>query len=348
MIQKIQINEYLKRIDTMSVSEKQDYLERVGEWLGKKARLLAGKVNDPSAAFQNAIQMSVGWNDSECQAWTEGVRLMTALTGKENTWLPDMLYVKSGARGIKRIVKLLSAVAQEQGTSSQTKTPGTQKPAGGSSASNGRVADIHQNTQETLKHTAEKPKPVRPKHIDQYVHLLPKKTQERAASVRGLLRDLDKARENMSMLAEANAHPDKLATWAKTATSIDNRIKAIYRELDAEWDKLVENGKVEVDIFGNAHINDLADEEKKDRKPGRPPMTDEQKAEKKAEQKAEKNAKRLEYLKKYLRDSRTKDTPERRKQWQKNFKELLKLGGEVTDAIKRAAEVYQIDLETIK
>ena len=96
--------------------------------------------------------------------------------------------------------------------------------------------------------------PVRPRHIDQYVHLLPKATQERAATVKGLLTELDAARENARKLMEAGEHSDKIELWAKKATRLDNAVKAIYRELDAEWAKVVEQGRVVVDDLGNAHV----------------------------------------------------------------------------------------------
>ena len=96
--------------------------------------------------------------------------------------------------------------------------------------------------------------PVRPRHIDQYVHLLPKATQERAATVKGLLTELDAARENARKLMEAGEHSDKIELWAKKATKLDNAVKAIYRELDTEWAKVVEQGRVVVDDLGNAHV----------------------------------------------------------------------------------------------
>ena len=96
--------------------------------------------------------------------------------------------------------------------------------------------------------------PVRPRHIDQYVHLLPKATQERAATVKGLLTELDAARENARKLMEAGEHSDKIELWARKATRLDNAVKAIYRELDSEWAKVVEQGRVVVDDLGNAHV----------------------------------------------------------------------------------------------
>lgn len=83
-------------------------------------------------------------------------------------------------------------------------------------------------------------------------------------------------------------------------------------------------------------------------------MTEEEKAaaaEKRAAQREakqkENDAKRLEALKKNLRDTRTKATPERIKQWQDNLKVLLALGGKITDSIRKAAEHYGIDIDGI-
>ena len=97
--------------------------------------------------------------------------------------------------------------------------------------------------------------PARPKHIDQYAYLLPAKTQEKAGMVRELLRELDVAREKARLLmGSSQAKPSDLAAWAKKATQIDDKVRGIYQELDAEWEKLVESGKVVIDAFGNASV----------------------------------------------------------------------------------------------
>lgn len=342
MIRRLQSNEYLKRTDNMSAAERSEYLGRVGEWLERQAPLLKGKMGDDIATFQNVLQCSALWNDIECKAMEEGIRLLSAMKGEE-TWLPDKIYSVAAARVIKKVMKILrqesvrtdapASVVLPVKTPDQTVQAPLQKPA-------------EEKTEKKLS-SGTQPVPVRPKHIDQYVHLLPEATQKKAAQVQGLLRDMDDARENARLLSEAGEHPDKIAVWAKTVTNIDTRLQAIYKELDREWDNLVKEGRVMVDDFGNAHIVECPVEEKKDageKKAGRPPMTEEQKAAKKAE----KDAKRLEYLKKWLRDTRTKDSPERHKLWKKNLKELLELGGELTDSIRRAAEFYKIPLDDVE
>lgn len=103
--------------------------------------------------------------------------------------------------------------------------------------------------------------PVRPKHIDQYVHLLPESTQKKAAAVQGLLRELDQARENMRLLMnDAHASGSDRAKWASAADTIDKKLKAIYKELDREWAKLVAEGRVVVDDLGMARVVEPAGE----------------------------------------------------------------------------------------
>ena len=80
--------------------------------------------------------------------------------------------------------------------------------------------------------------------------------QERAGAVRGLLRELDWTREKMRLLMEdVNTKPDARAAWAKRATKIDATLKGIYKELDAEWEKLVKSGRITVDALGNASLS---------------------------------------------------------------------------------------------
>jgi hypothetical protein len=177
--------------------------------------------------------------------------------------------------------------------------------------------------------------PVRPKHIDQYVHLLPKKTQERATEVRTLLRDLDVARENARKLMDAGEHGDKVAQWAKVATRIDERVQGIYRELDAEWEKLVQSGRVVVDIFGNASIV---------------PTEDTENTEPSSEDKAKRNS-----VRKWLTDTRYGNHDEATKKehvrkWLERFKEYLALEGATAFEDKKliaAANHYGIDIDAL-
>ena len=361
MITKISSNEYLRRVDNMDVADRGAYLNRVGEWLKRQTPMLLRKMDDPTAVFQNAMQCSAGWNDAECAAWNEGARLLTAMVGKADTWLPDMLYTKSAKRAIRQMVEVLrtgsmfnvqgsSDQGRSQGSSASGKTAGQQtkhaakeepaeKTRKGTQAVAAAPASKPQSTETNLKPQTSnlKPEIVRPKHIDQYVHLLPESTQKKAATVQGLLRDLDVAREKMRLLMDdPKASADSRAQWAKTATKLDEKVKTIYKELDAEWEKLVQSGRVVVDDLGNARVMEPAVAQQ-----GTQPNAE---AEAKA---AEENAKRIEYLKKWLRDTRTKASDERKEQWEQNCKELLSLGGELTDSIRKAAEVYGVNLDEI-
>ena len=97
--------------------------------------------------------------------------------------------------------------------------------------------------------------PARPKHIDQYVHLLPKATQERAAGYGELMRQLGEARDNMQLLMDDDhASAKSREQWAKQATKIDKKIRALKEELDREWEKVAESGRVVIDDLGMAHL----------------------------------------------------------------------------------------------
>lgn len=109
MIQKIRGNEYIKRVGNMTAQEKRTFAGRVGEWLREKAPLLVRHEDDPLARVQGVMQIGVKWNDAEQQAWTEGVRLLTAFVATADTWLPDMLYTKAVRRSIRNMVEILKA-----------------------------------------------------------------------------------------------------------------------------------------------------------------------------------------------------------------------------------------------
>lgn len=409
----------MKRVNGMTLAERNDYHARVSEWCRMQAPILKPRRHDPVSLLQNVIQCSISWNDRECQAWNEGVRLLTALGCNDDTWLPDMLYTKAAKRSIRRMCEALNYVGcKESGTDHQDSIAVALHTNGVKTAAKADLAITHEQADRIVdkytkklqeKHSAASAVPVRPKHIDQYIHLLPEKTQERAAKVQGLLRELDNAREKMRLLMGApQSSPADREMWAKKATAIDKEVKAIYKELDAEWEKIVKSGRVVVDDLGNARVVDVpsaaveaqtdshdepqpAEKEKTDAadgktaKPkgkvrrGQAALSEEEKADRQAEAKAEKDAereakaadrekkelkdiarqskalekkiakmtgeekaKRLEYLKKWLRDTRTSKSKAHDAQWLLNCRELVKLGGEVTDAIHKAAERYGI------
>lgn len=201
--------------------------------------------------------------------------------------------------------------------------------------------------------------PVRPRHIDQYAHLLPKKTQERAAQYGPLMREMDEARENLRLLMkdpEANAASRE--SWAKKVTKIDDTLRSIRHELDVEWERLVEKGKVVVDDLGQAHIVDAEKESSPEpddvtqepKKAGRKPMTEEEKAAKAAEREEKKKQEKIHQaalIRKWLIDTRNANTDEQKKKWIQKYHEMVTIGGEqsVTKKVLKAAAYYGINLE---
>jgi len=369
MIKRITNEEYLERVDGMQTGEREEYLKRVGEWLNNQARLVAPKKNEDSAQFMNVAQCSATWNDTECKAWEDGVVLLTALQGTEETWLPDMLYAKSAKRAIRRLIDSLKSVvavtAEKPVIGIPPRMEGTKKGSGGT------------ETIQVLP-SGNAPVPQRPKHIDQYIHLLPKKTQEKAALIRGFLREEDVARENARILMDANGQADKIAQWAKTATALDDKIRAIYKEIDDEWAKLVNSGKVLVDMFGNAYIPEAANQqaaEEPEQEPAATPAAepaaqepvsepaDKETAEVpagqqekpadglkatdiKRDERSQEDIRKAASLRKWLIDSRNAKTPDHKEKWLAKYSEMIALGGEqsVTQKVLDAAKQYGYEL----
>lgn len=274
MIRKIKTAEYLKGYDAMSDGERKDYLKRVGEWLAGDGKRLLQATDRPMAKAQNIILLSARWSKDDCQAFYEGTLLLSALAGKADTWLPTQFYAKSAYRVIRQMTELLGApegckrkeiamTVAPQGGGAAAHYNHEPKRAAGAGAGHpqalpapGAGQSPAQAPQAATMRSGDAPTPVRPRHIDQYVHLLPKDTQERASQVKGLLRDLDEAREKARLLMDKGDSPDKIELWARHITRIDSALKKIYTELDSEWDKLVKQGRVRVDDLGNAYVVD--------------------------------------------------------------------------------------------
>lgn len=383
MIQRIQGTEYLKRYDNMTAEERAGYESRVGDWLSVDGQELVKLGGTFEARLQNVLQVSAGWNDRQCQAFEDGAVLLSALVGQFDTWLPDMLYVKSAKRAIRLMFELLWNVdaghTDEKAHTDLTDHTDKKAPkaadkgltkdgvrmqavaakdnaytveAGGAASvsPDAKPTDTTQTNPEIRQVSVELPVPVRPRHIDQYVHLLPEKTQEHAAQVQGLLRELDETRQKMDLLMDDKTAKDSdREAWAKKATAIDNKLRKIYDELDSEWDKLVKQGKVVVDDLGNARVVE-ARVTLNDQNTQTDPTGDELTSE---QSRPEDKARRRE-LRKWLVDTRrgngdTRD--EHVKKWQENFKEFLAFEGDAAygdEKIKAAAEHYGIDLASLK
>ena len=131
------------------------------------------------------------------------------------------------------------------------------------------------------------------------------------------------------------------ARWAKISTSIDNRLKSIYKELDSEWAKLVKSGRVTVDDLGNVRVTP-ADNSQTD--------ADSDATNEPAELTSEQKARRRD-LRKWLVDTRrgNGDTREEHvKKWRENVKEFVGFDGDAAyedEKIKAAAEHYGIKLD---
>jgi hypothetical protein len=386
MVRKIQSGEYLKRYDNMTAVERREYLSRVGDWLSVDGQSLTKKGEVFEARLQNVLQISAAWNDTECQAFEDGVVLLSALTGMTETKLPDILYAISAKRSIKHVFQSLWAVDAEAGmadtitnnhdcnatlsrrepiTDGNTENGAKEEPAEGKAAikreQDGTGSDPAEREQARpevnptqavaplLGNASDGVVPARPKHIDQYVHLLPKKTQEHAALVQGLYREMEEAREKLNLLMnDQTASAADREAWAKKVTKCDNTLRKILDELDAEWAKLVKEGRVVVDDLGNARVVPIDNGQLTiDNEAG---ATQEQEP---AGLTSEQKARRRE-LRKWLIDTRRGNGPtrdERVKQWYENFREYLTLEGDAAfkdEKIKEAIEHYGIRIEELK
>ena len=395
MIRKIRREEYMKGYGAMSDGERKDYLKRVVEWLTDGGRRLLEATERPMAKAQNIVLLSARLKEREVTMFAEGARLMSALMDVADTWLPTQLYAKSAYRATRQIVGVLSEVSgdnpkvfvieknpallkapviteeqkqrivEKYTKKAMAKMAAKEEPAEGTSKATQAVAAAAIPAEKAQGTMASSVVPPRPKHIDQYIHLLPEKTQERAKQYGPLKREIEAARENMRLLMnDAHSSAADREKWAKLAARNDEKIAKINAELDREWDKVAATGRVVVDDLGMAHLLPADGEaepavaqqetqpeaekqetlalnpEPEKRKPGQP--------KKQPEMSDEEKAKRREYLKKWLRDTRTQPNDDRRKQWTKNCKELLSLGGEITDSIRKAGEYYGANLAALE
>ena len=365
MIRKIRRDECLPRYDRMNAKERRAYLKQVSTWLDYEKDRLMLLAERPMAKAQNIIQLSARLSQEDCMAFHNGAILLSAHTGLTDTWLPTQLYFYAASRAVKRMAEILEKVQGDkvqgdkvqgnkvQGNKVQGNKVQGDKVQGTKANGNGNRNGNRNGNGKTSNLKPSTIAPVRPRHIDQYVHLLPQATQEKASRYRELRREIDEAREKLRLLTnDTNASAASREQWAKHIIKLDNQVGSINRELDREWAKLVKQGKVVVDDLGMAHVVPEAVQDGQSDK-GQGDKVQDAKPEAKSKDsrngksQTSKQTERKEYLKKWLRDTRygTKET--KGKEWEKNLKELLKLGGKVTPSIRKAAEHYGVDIESL-
>jgi len=374
MIKKILVRDYLKGYGDMTAEERKAFVGRVGEWLAQDGARLLAMTDRPLARSQSLMTVTTRWTAEDTKAVTDGIMLMSALVGVADTWLPTQIYMKSAYRAIRQVVSVLSEVSVDnpkvfviEKNPALLKAPVITeeqkqrivekytrkamakmeaKEAADTSAGKpqGTVTQQELKPQTSnLKPQASGAVPARPKHIDQYVHLLPKATQERAAEYGELMRQLGEARDNMQLLMDDDhASAKSREQWAKQATKLDKKIRAIRDELDREWDKVAESGRVRVDALGNAFLTPDG-ESSGTAADG----VEQEPAELTSEQK-----KRRRELRKWLIDLRRgkegKDRERRIEQWRVNWQEYLTLEPKekalVDEKILEAAKHFGIDI----
>ena len=381
MIRKIKTTEYLEPYGSMSVGERREYQSRVGEWLSNEGRRLLDMTERPMAKSQNIMLLSARWKETELRAFAEGARLMSALIGVADTWLPTQLYAKSAYRAVRQMVKVMGQVS---GGGDAIATQETNKTGGLTDwliTEEQKRRIVEKYTKRVLEKQVDTPatKPqgtvtaatttlphreeqgggslARPRHIDQYVHLLPEATQKRAAGYGELMREFDAARENLRILMDdVHASDRDREQWAKKVSSLDGQIGDIRRELDREWEKVAASGKVVMDDLGMAHVvseerraksEEFADTAQSGGATGAEqdaPATD-----KKAD-----DQRRAALLRKWLIDTRygNKDAEKRAKyqeKWREKYREMVRIGGieVVTEKVREAAKHYEIDIDAL-
>ena len=387
MIKKIKTTEYLKQYGAMADGERREYQSRVGEWLSGGGRRLLELTERPMAKSQNIMLLSARWKEPEVRAFLDGALLLTALIGVADTWLPTQLYAKSAYRAVRQMVDVMGHVPGSGHSIAmrQTKAIGgslviteeqrrrivekytkkaleemgkkpAAKPQGTMTDGEAAGTTAQQNLKpETLKPETSRAVLARPRHIDQYVHLLPEATQKKAAKYGELMREFDVAREKLRIVMDdVHASDKEREGWAKKVSRLDGQIGDIRRELDQEWEKVASSGRVVMDDLGMAHLVSEELKVKSEESTTAAQGDDQEPETQKSETKANDDFRKAALLRKWLIDKRygNKDAEKRVKyqeKWREKYREMVRIGGmeAVTEKVREAAKHYEIDIDAL-
>ena len=173
------------------------------------------------------------------------------------------------------------------------------------------------------------------------------------------MRQLGEARDNMQLLMDDDhASAKSREQWAKQATRIDKKIRAIRDELDREWEKVAESGRVVIDDLGMAHLVPTSQCDAAQNGDGESSGTvvDGEGGEQEPVELTSEQKKRRRELRKWLIDLRRgkegKDREKRIEQWRVNWQEYLTLEPKEKaledEKILEAAKHFDINIEELK
>lgn len=319
--------EFMKDYTQMSSDEKTSYFERIDKW------------NDET--FPQLMAQATSWMNVPVKEFNEGLKLVSAIKRARPFVIAHRSY-KNVDVVLNKMRSLLSEVQEKSGRSKLRTIPAGDKRKWFAATEVKSAPD--EDGVVTIK-TYEEPEVdgMRPQHVSEYVHLLPKDVQEEAKNLKQMHMELSMYRGEAEELSkQPGVAKEQVAEKAKAAVEMEQKIRTLYATIDASYKK--------------AKNQPLTPEEEELLAPAEDPQMFKRAGEyTKAEidsmpegrKKDECLAARQEADKKYLRRGSKNITDEYKQQLALRVKELQDWDIEITDKIKETLNAAGVVIEGV-
>lgn len=319
--------DFMKDYTQMSSEEKKSYFERIDKW------------NDET--FPQLMAQVTSWMNVPVKEFNEGLKLVSAIKRARPFVIAHRSY-KNVDVVLNKMHALLNEVREKSGLKQVRAMPVNDKRKWFAATEVKSAPD--EDGVVTIK-TYEEPEVdgMRPQHVSEYVHLLPKDIQEEAKNLKQMHMELSMYRGEAEELSkQPGVAKEQVAEKAKAAVEMEQKIRTLYATIDASYKK--------------AKNQPLTPEEEELLAPAEDPQMFKRAGEyTKAEidampegrKKDECLAARQEADKKYLRRGSKNITDEYKQQLALRVKELQDWDIEITDKIKETLNAAGVVIEGV-
>ena len=306
--------DFLKDYRQMSLDEKKSYIERVDKWTEE--------------TFPQLLAHVTSWLNVPVKEYKEGQMLCSAIVRARPFLLASRSY-KDVQVVMSKMNSVLKEVRQKSGLGQYSTMPAGDKRRW-FAATEVKSAPDEDGVVTVKKYEEPEVDGMRPQHVSEYIHLLPKDIQEEARNLKQMHMELSMYRGEAEELSkQPGATKEQVAEKAKAAVELEQRIRTLYATIDAAYKqaKGQELSPEEADLLAPAEEPVLfkrAGEYNKEEIDAMP----------EGQKKDECIAARQEADKKYLRRAPKNITDEYKEQLSLRVKELLDWGLEISETAR--------------
>ena len=220
--------EFMKDYQQMSSTEQKDYFERIEKW------------NEET--FPQLMAQATSWMNVPVKEFNEGLKLVSAIKRARPFIIAHRSY-RNVDVVLNKMRSLLSEVQEKSGRS-KLRTISSNDTRKWFAATEVKSAPDEDGVV-TVK-TYEEPEVdgMRPQHVSEYIHLLPKELQEQAVNLKQMHMELSMYRAEAEELSkQPGVAKEQVAEKAKAAVETEQKIRTLYATIDAAY-KQAKGGKL--------------------------------------------------------------------------------------------------------